>query len=510
MMTRLLAGLAAAAVLATPPARAEDPTRRGFDPDPARLALSLDGGFAVETAGAAPAKTYGLAAILDLSAGLLSLELGGERDRLLEHRLSLHLLGAYSLGRVELGVEVPVALWQDSDFSLLTKQGIVNGPLIAPIARTALGDVRLGAKVPVLRQESSPVGLAAMLDLRLPTGNGDAFYSDGLSVVPSAIVTRSFGRVRLDAQGGYQFRRTGQYAQLVVHDGWTYGAGANVDLPKLGRLERWRAIAEVVGGWPRGYDLSGARYRAPLSARAGLRWFAWRDLSVEAGGGAGLGQAGYGREAWRVFAGVRWVPQPRTGAAALAPMTPDDDDWDKDGIPNAKDECPREAGPAETGGCPDRDGDGIPDKDDKCPDQPGPAQNDGCPVAEGEPLVEIETERLSLKDAIHFDTAKDTIKQESFKILDQVAELLKQHAELKKVRVEGHTDNVGSGPYNKDLSHRRARSVVRYLVERGGVPARRLEAEGFGFERPVASNATAVGRAKNRRVEFTILGEGTP
>jgi outer membrane protein OmpA-like peptidoglycan-associated protein len=496
---RLLAGLATAAVLATFPARAEDPTRRGFDADPSRLALSLDGGFAVETAGAAPAKTYGVAAILDYSAGLLSLELGGQREELLAHRLSLHLLGAYSLGRLELGVHLPVALWQDSDFSFLTRQG-VTGPLVAPIAKTALGDLRLGAKLPLLREDRFPIGLAAMLDLRLPTGNGDAFYSDGLSVVPSAIVTRTFGRVRLDGQLGYDFRRTGQYAQLVVHDGWTFGAGANVDLPRLWRLERWRAIAEIIGGWPRGYDLSGERYRAPLSARGGLRWFAWRDLAVEAGGGAGLGDAGYGREAWRVFAGLRWVPKP---AAALPP----DDDWDHDGVPNAKDQCPREPGPAELDGCPDRDGDGIPDKDDKCPDQPGPVQNDGCPIAEGEPLVEIETERLSLKDAIHFDTAKDTIKSESFKILDQVAALLKQHTELKRIRIEGHTDNVGSASYNKDLSQRRARSVLRYLVDRGGVQAARLESAGYGFERPVASNATAVGRSKNRRVDFTILGE---
>ena len=503
--TRLLAGLAAAALLAALPVRAEDPTRRGFDPDPSRLALSLDGGFAVETAGAAPARTWGLAAILDLSAGLLSLELGGSRHPLLEHRLSLHLLGAYSLGPVELGVEVPVALWQDSSFSFMTQQG-VTGPLVAPIARTTLGDVRLGAKVPILRQESFPVGLAAMLDLRLPTGNGDAFYSDGLALVPSAIVSRSFGRVRLDAQVGYQVRKTGQYAQLIVHDGWTYGAGGNLDLPPFGKLQRWRVIAEIVGGWPRGYDLSGARYRAPLSTRGGLRWFAWRDLSVEVGGGAGLGDAGYGREAWRIFAGVRWVPEPRPAA----PPAAEDDDWDKDGVPNAKDECPREPGPAETGGCPDRDGDGIPDKDDKCPDQPGPVQNDGCPIAEGEPLVEIETERLSLKDAIHFDTARDTIKPESFKILDQIADILKQHPELNKVRVEGHTDNVGSAPYNKDLSQRRARSVVRHLVERSGVARGRLEAAGYGFERPVASNATVVGRARNRRVEFAILGENTP
>ncbi len=166
-------------------------------------------------------------------------------------------------------------------------------------------------------------------------------------------------------------------------------------------------------------------------------------------------------------------------------------------------------GPAALDGCPDRDGDEIPDKDDKCPDQPGPAQNDGCPVAEGEPLVSIETdsERLSLKDAIHFDTAKDTIKPESFRLLDQVGELLRQHTELKRIRVEGHTDNVGSAPYNKDLSDRRARSVVRYLVERTGVPRSRLDPVGYGFERPVATNETAVGRSRNRRVEFTILQE---
>lgn len=507
MRTRLLASVAAAAMLAGIPARADDPTRRRFDPDPARLALSLDPGFAVETAGAAPARTWGLAAILDLSAGLLSLELGGERDRLLDHRLSLHLLGTYSFGPVEVGAELPITLWQDSSFALLTRQG-VTGPLVAPVAKTALGDVRLAAKLPVLREGRFPVGLAAMLDLRLPTGNGDAFYSDGLAVVPSAIATRAFGRVRLDAQLGYVIRGEGQYAQLVVHDGWTYGAGASVDLPRVGPLERWRAIAEVLGGWPRGYDLSGERYRAPLSARTGLRWFACPDLSVEAGGGAGLGSAGYGREAWRVFAGVRWVPAPRRPAPApAAAPPPPDDDWDHDGVPNAQDRCPREPGPPELDGCPDRDGDGVPDIDDKCPDVPGPVANDGCPLPEGEPLVELETEQITLKDSIQFDFGKDTIKPGSFPVLNQVADLLNQHPELKKVRIEGHTDNVGSAAYNKSLSERRARSVVRYLVDRGHVAPGRLESAGYGFERPVASNATALGRAKNRRVDFKILGQ---
>jgi outer membrane protein OmpA-like peptidoglycan-associated protein len=219
---------------------------------------------------------------------------------------------------------------------------------------------------------------------------------------------------------------------------------------------------------------------------------------VEAGAGAGLGEPGYGREAWRVFGGVRWTP---------VALGRGDDDFDRDGVPNAKDQCPRDAGPAALDGCPDADGDEIPDVDDRCRTQPGPVQNEGCPVAEDEPLVEITTERLSLKDAIHFDTGRDSIRPESFRILDEIAKLLREHKELKKVRVEGHTDNVGSASYNRDLSERRAASVVRYLAEKGGVARERLEAKGFGFERPVASNATAVGRSRNRRVEFTILAE---
>lgn len=487
-----------AALLVALPAAAEDPTRRRFDPDPARLALSLDGGFAVETAAAAPRGTLGAAAVLDLASGLLALKLGSEQNQLLEKRLSLHLLAGMSFGRVEIAAHLPIALYQDADFSFLRRQG-VTGPLVDPVASTALGDLRLGAKAPILDAARWPLGLAAMLDLRLPTGDGDAFYSDGLAVVPSAIATRAIGPVRLDGQLGYAIRSAGQYAQLVVHDGLVYALGASMDLPPVGPLRRWRALAELTGAWPRGYDLSGERYRAPLSARGGIRWKAWRGLSAEAGAGAGLGEAGYGREAWRIFAGVRWARDPRE-----AP--PQDDDLDDDGVPNAKDHCPTDPGPAALDGCPDLDKDEIPDREDRCPKEPGPVQNNGCPVREDEPLVEIETERLSLKDAIHFDTGKDSIKPESFRILDEVATLIGSHPELARIRVEGHTDNVGSASYNKDLSERRATSVVRYLVGKG-IARSRLEPQGYGFERPVASNATAVGRARNRRVEFTILGE---
>ncbi len=315
MTKRLLAGLAMAALLVAP-AAAEDPTKRGFDPDPARLALSLDGGFAVETAAAMPRGSFGMAAVLDLASGLLALKLGGERDQVLEKRLSLHLLAGWSLGRVEVAAHLPTALYQASDFSFLERQGVA-GPLVAPVSRTALGDLRLGAKLPVLDAGRWPVGLAAMVDLRLPTGNKDAFMSDGLAVVPSVIATRALrsAATRRAARLHVPRHRAVRAARRARRAHLRRSARA-VDLPPAGPLRRWRALAELTGGWPRGYDLKGERYRAPLSTRGGLRWFAWRGLSVEAGGGAGLGEAGYGHEAWRVFAGVRWgygpggVPHP--------------------------------------------------------------------------------------------------------------------------------------------------------------------------------------------------------
>lgn len=101
---------------------------------------------------------------------------------------------------------------------------------------------------------------------------------------------------------------------------------------------------------------------------------------------------------------------------------------------------------------------------------------------------------------INFDTGKDAIKPESEKVLTEIATLLKSDAAL-KLRIEGHTDNVGKPADNLALSARRAESVRRWLVAKG-VNATRLESAGLGDTKPVAANANEEGRAKNRRVEL--------
>ena len=101
---------------------------------------------------------------------------------------------------------------------------------------------------------------------------------------------------------------------------------------------------------------------------------------------------------------------------------------------------------------------------------------------------------------ILFDTGKADIKAVSQPVLDEITKLLKQDNSL-KLGIEGHTDNVGMAPANLELSRKRAEAVKAALTK-SGIDQSRLSAEGFGSNKPVADNPTAVGRAKNRRVEL--------
>lgn len=103
---------------------------------------------------------------------------------------------------------------------------------------------------------------------------------------------------------------------------------------------------------------------------------------------------------------------------------------------------------------------------------------------------------------VYFTTASAQVLDVSLPALQRFATLLTQHPDW-EVTIEGHTDNIGSAEYNLDLSHRRAQAVRQMLIGRFGVSAARLKAKGYGYSRPVESNATDQGRAHNRRVEVS-------
>jgi outer membrane protein OmpA-like peptidoglycan-associated protein len=179
-------------------------------------------------------------------------------------------------------------------------------------------------------------------------------------------------------------------------------------------------------------------------------------------------------------------------------------DRDNDGVPDNVDRCPDVAGPAANNGCPpDRDNDGVPDADDQCPDVAGPADNHGCPKAIETENIRVTDNAIILKRQINFASGSSVIPPEAFAILNDIVKVLKENKTW-RIAIEGHTDIRGGHPMNMRLSQARADAVRNYLMSHG-IEAERLTAQGFGPDRPIASNNTNEGRARNRRTEFRIV-----
>lgn len=104
---------------------------------------------------------------------------------------------------------------------------------------------------------------------------------------------------------------------------------------------------------------------------------------------------------------------------------------------------------------------------------------------------------------IQFNTGSDELLPKSLVEIEKVKKFLMTHAGV-KIKIQGHTDNQGSESYNMELSQKRSEAVKKKLIE-WGIESARLEAEGYGFSRPIASNDTPEGRQKNRRTEFIVL-----
>ena len=133
-----------------------------------------------------------------------------------------------------------------------------------------------------------------------------------------------------------------------------------------------------------------------------------------------------------------------------------------------------------------------------------------APVAEPtpvEPVVYEEAEEVAeavrVELDVKFDFDKADVKQDSYSDIENLAEFMKQYPQT-ATTVEGHTDSVGNAAYNQKLSERRAAAVRDTLVNQFGVEADRVNAVGYGKDRPVADNATSEGRAINRRVEASV------
>ena len=175
-------------------------------------------------------------------------------------------------------------------------------------------------------------------------------------------------------------------------------------------------------------------------------------------------------------------------------------DTDRDGINDEEDKCPTVAGVAKYAGCPvpDTDNDGVNDEEDKCPTRPGPASNQGCPEIAKEVVEKVNYAARN----VFFATGSYKLLSKSYSALNSVVALMKADETL-MIDIDGHTDAQGSDESNQTLSENRAAAVKDYFVSKG-IAENRLKATGYGETKPVADNNTAAGRAKNRRTEMVV------
>lgn len=463
-------------------------------------------------------------------------------DLLVENLTTAELLLAIGLHeRFEVGVAVPFGY------------GAGSGKLDVDTG-AGLGDLRLLPKVVLLGAgEAHGFGLALQTPLSFPTGDADKGNSARHFIATGEVVIEyRLGIGRLAANAGYRWRPVSEdgLEPLTVGSGFVYGAGLAVPLG----TPRVEAIAEAYGTL---YDdvSQDEGGPSPLEALGGIRLFNDSGLVFTLAAGTGL-VAHFGAPELRVIGGLMWVPDDRdpgyVDASRVAVADGDDDgdgiknsadlclshaedpdgyedndgcpdsDNDQDGIADADDKCPKHAedrdGFEDIDGCPDldNDDDGIADASDRCPDLPENRNDwqddDGCPdtstgrsiaSAPNTPDVVLHPDRIQHLKKIYFDQRRATIRPESFDILDQVAEVIKSRPEIRKVRVEGHTDTHGTDGFNIWLSRARAQAVRKYLIG-AGIEPDRLEAVGIGESEPIGDGMSQLDAARSRRVEFLI------
>ncbi|WP_233609878.1 OmpA family protein [Corallococcus sp. AB049A] len=535
-----LAALLATAV--TPAAFAQTTTSPivPLDLERLRFTPAATDSMLVDTGRVLPEGGYRLLLMVNYERGILLLQGSDGLERsILHYRTAGWLAGAWSpVDRLEFSAKLPVIIAQGG-------HGAEQLVGVSEPDSFGLGTPELGVRYELLRrEEGAPVFLGLGLDIGLPGGTADAFGRQagwaGFQVAPRVSVSREVGPVVLGANAGIRIKskevEPGRDVGTELEQGVvvaTRGKGlrGEIALQAAESLVESDFALELLGG-----------VRLPVGA--GFEAFAI--------GGHGFTDIP-GTPSFRLAAGIAYANEPepvdrcRTGRSHTPEQCPNEDDdgdgvankddrcplesgsvenngcpdkdSDGDGVVDREDKCPNEAGPASEGGCPakDSDGDGVPDKDDACPNEAGPSSERGCPVKEQpkpeEPKPQpppeeqpAEETKSPLEHIVQFPVNQSEFQDNEQRQLDDIVAYLKANPKL-NVRIEGHTDNSGPEEANRTLSQQRANRVRAYLIQKG-IAGSRLEAKGYGPDRPRVSNETPEGRSANRRVEFVPVTGG--
>jgi outer membrane protein OmpA-like peptidoglycan-associated protein len=469
-------------------------------------------------------------------------QFGSAKDPV-ENQLTMYAnLGFAFLDRFIVGVNLPFTPYQDGQVPRYSQTNAIftggktttfdsDGP--------AIGDLRLDLRSMIVRSENRKFALGGQLNIFFPTGSsnwGGDSYASALFMLSGEA---NAGPFTFLANTGFHLRHlnsindpTSGYG-LGIGNEWRYSLGGFANI----KGGKYRIGASIFG--QTGFEDAGiigntffTRRNSPLEWNVEGRMRLGKGDRMWLGVSAGtLIMPGYGAPDFRGVAtfGIQ-IPLRSSEGIETDPKLALREKWKKehgsvdtdgDGIIDDFDACPNDPEdheePDPNDGCPkpkapppppkpvDTDGDGILDTEDFCPKEPGKRSSEpnrnGCPENISREGGTIRTFRQ-----VQFAFGSATILPESFPMLQEIVNLLKANPGIKRLAVEGHTDNKGSATLNKNLSQNRANSVMKWLVDHG-IEAPRLEAHGYGMEKPVADNKTDEGRAQNRRVEFKILVE---
>jgi outer membrane protein OmpA-like peptidoglycan-associated protein len=490
---------------------------------------------------------------------------GDNGEGVIDDRVTANVHVGMGLSRYfSLTLDAPLILWQDG-YQLTNIDNPDSPP--TQLISSAVGDVRLQPKLVAIDRDRLPLGLAIQVPISFPTGNGGSFLGEGgYALTPMMVMEFSDKPIRsrqyifrASVHGGYHVRPADKLADLEVKNAAIYGIAFGLHPTKVLELTGefhgavWGPIAsqqpaEALGGLKFLVgDYVNINVGGGMGVLPGIGAPDWRVL-----GGVSLAPSfdpnsrdsdkdgivdaldrcpkdPEDKDGWQDDDGCPDLDNDKDGLNDNVDRCPDnaedldgfeDDDGcpdvdnDKDNIMDIADRCPNQPetanGYMDEDGCPDEapvddtDGDGYKDDVDRCPYDAenfnGFEDEDGCP----DKRVIVENDFIRITERIYFDTGKTTIQDRSMSLIDEIAQTLVDNPHLKKVRVEGHTDSVGSETRNLKLSQGRARSVAKALSSRG-IASDRLDAVGFGEIRPIETNKTKEGRQANRRVEFIIV-----
>ena len=374
-----------------------------------RPAIDGSGVLDVDSGAVGEPWQWSVGAFANYALNPLVLRRDGERvGSLVAHRVGLDVVAALSLANwVQLGVDVPMLVFQTRD--TVGIRGAVLGA--TDLQAVALGDVRLIAKVRILRQQDHALDLAIIPGITVPSGfpAGDTgnYVGEGqVTLVPELAASRNIamdalGAVRVAANLGYRLRpeeRTVVNVTISHELTWRLGASYLFAQSPLALSLSASGATYAFAPFQSGFEEN------PLEILAGADYDVLPFVRLTGGVGKGI-ISGFGTPDFRAFLGARFMSTPspdRDGDGILngddaCPDDPEDrdgyqdddgcpdDDDDGDGIFDVDDKCKDVAedkdGYEDTDGCPDldNDGDGIADVDDACPDVKGPVENKGCP-----------------------------------------------------------------------------------------------------------------------------------